>query len=208
MARVQPLQEVLNPLIIWWWLSDASQHQLRRKGKLSEASHPLLAYCHRHSSTLSEQLRYSAQWNWVMFMDNLDPEESQTASSANILGSSQTQKAAPWWAAFPKSVMLRTVVRHIGELLCFGESIKPVFWAFVEMRDPLGFSQKDCNALRPHPTLIKLNGKNLNHFCGNWMFARLAQIPSEIITSFQQFPLQNFSVPPHQRSQSSTLLII
>lgn len=69
-------------------------------------------------------------------------------------------------------------------LLYFGGSIKPMSSAFVVMKDPLGFSQKDCNALQPHPTLIKLNGKDLNHFCGNRMFAGLAQIPSEVITFF------------------------
>lgn len=66
--------------------------------------------------------------------------------------------------------------------------------AFVVMKDPLGFSQRDCNALQPHSTLIKLNGENLNHFCGDWIFAGLAQIPSEVITFFQQFP-QKTSVP-------------
>lgn len=50
-------------------------------------------------------------------------------------------------------------------LLYFGGSIKPMSSASVVMKDPLGLSQKDCNALQPHPTLIKLNGKNLNHFC-------------------------------------------
>lgn len=79
-------------------------------------------------------------------------------------------------------------------LLYFGGNIKPTSSAFLVMRDPPGFSLKDCNALQPHPTLIKLNGNNLNHICGNWMFAGLAQVPSEVITFFQQLPLENFRV--------------
>lgn len=62
------------------------------------------------------------------------------------------------------------------------------------MRDAPGSSLKDCNALQPHPALIKLNGNNLNHICGNQMFAELAQVPSEVITFFQRLPLENFSV--------------
>lgn len=79
-------------------------------------------------------------------------------------------------------------------LLYFGGNIKPTSSAFLVMRDAPGFSLKDCNALQPHPTLIKLNGNNLNHICGNQMFAELAQVPSEVITFFQRLPLENFSV--------------
>lgn len=97
----------------------------------------------------------------------------------------------------PEPVMLRSSSGDMlmQGLLCFGGSIKPMSSAFVVMKDPLGFPQKDCNVLQPHATLIKLNGKNLNHFCGNWMFAGLAQIPSEVIAFFQWFPLENFSHP-------------
>lgn len=79
-------------------------------------------------------------------------------------------------------------------LLYFGGNIKPTSSASLVMRDPPGFSLKDCNALQPHPTLIKLNGNNLNHICGNWMFAGLAQVPSEVIRFFQRLPLENFCV--------------